>query len=484
MDGADVAKRNTSKCCWMVLNAQVYDVTSYLDQHPGGAAILLAQGGRDATIEFSRIHSPDVLQYLPTGSLLGPIDTSTIGALAPPTNEEALRSLPTGEGLRHLSKCVVTGDFEVAAKMMLPARSWSYVSSSSNSGLSMAANLDSWSAVRFRPRVLRDVQTVSTVSSILGHRCPFPFYISPMGILGRAHANAEVELVRGFRRSGIHGVISTVSTKTTEEIASSLTEALERHDDSRDVSAAPQLHFQLYTSPDREAAIKLIHRVKAAGFRSLWVTVDTPVLGKRTIDRRQLAEEALAMGSDEQARAAGLGIVTHVRQNQVSASLAWTDLEWIKKEWGGPLVVKGIQCAEDAKLAMDYGCQGILLSNHGGRQLHSAPDALSTLLEIRAYCPEVLGNLEVFVDGGLRDGADVLKALCLGAKGVGVGRPFFYALAAYGTRGVERCIEILAEELATAMRLVGITSLDQVHPDLVNARRLANEIWRPLDSRL
>jgi L-lactate dehydrogenase (cytochrome) len=341
----------------------------------------------------------------------------------------------------HISRCVIADDFEPIAKKVLPAAPWSYVSSYSNSGLSMAANLGSWSKITFRPRVLRNVHTVATASSILGYPSPLPFFVVPMGILGRAHANGELDLVKGFARSGIHGVISTVATKPADEIAASLTGALQPLGLNRDDPSASQLHFQLYVPSDRDLAIGIIRRAKSAGYRTLWVTVDTAVLGKRTIDRRQLVNAALAVGLEEQASDAGLGILTHVPQGQIQSSLVWDDLKWIKKEWGGPLVVKGIQCAEDAKIAMEHGCEGILLSNHGGRQLHSAPDALSTLLEIREYCPEVLEKLEVFVDGGLRDGADVLKALCLGAKAVGVGRPFFYALAAYGKSGVERCVD-------------------------------------------
>lgn len=341
----------------------------------------------------------------------------------------------------HISQCVVADDFEPIAQKVLPAPAWSYVSSYSNSGHSMAANLGSWSTITFRPRVLRDVDTVSTASSILGHPSPLPFFVGAMGLLGRAHANGELDLVKGFARSGIHGLISTVSTKPADEIAASLTGALDRLGLDRDDPSSSQLHFQLYVPSDRAVGISTIRRAKAAGYRTLWVTVDTAVLGKRTIDRRQLVKDALALGLEEQASIAGLGIRTHVNPGQMNASLMWDDLAWIKKEWDGPLVLKGIQCAEDAKTAMEHGCDGILLSNHGGRQLHSAPDALSTLLEIREYCPEVLEKLEVFVDGGLRDGADVLKALCLGAKAVGVGRPFFYALAAYGTPGVERCVD-------------------------------------------
>lgn len=348
----------------------------------------------------------------------------------------------TGGGSPHISQLVTADDFEDAARAVLPARSWSYVSSSSNSGVSMAANLASWSSISFRPRVLRDVRAVDTRTSFLGHRTPLPFFIAPMGILGRAHEEAEVELVRGLLRSGLHAVVSTMSTRSTEEIVNALENELRTRGSSLEAGTPPpRLHFQLYTPPDRAAATKLIRRAREAGFGSLWITVDTPVLGKRTVDRRQLAEDALAIGLEDEAAAASLGIRTHVPPNQISSSLGWEDIRWIREEWRGPLVIKGIQCAEDARLAMEYGCQGILLSNHGGRQLHSAPDSLSTLLEIREYCPEVLDELEVYVDGGLRDGSDVLKALCLGATGVGVGRPFFYALATHGARGVERCID-------------------------------------------
>ena len=201
---------------------------------------------------------------------------------------------------------------------------------------------------------------------------------------------------------------------------------------------------------DRKKAIELMHIVKRCGYKGLWITVDTPILGKRTADRYLQAEEALAVGLAEESTAEwetggdnafAPAMGGRPVQGQLSPHTTWEDLEWIRKEWDGHIVLKGIQCADDAKLAMDYGCDGILLSNHGGRQMHTAPSALMTLLEIRTYCPEVLGKLEVFLDGGLRDGNDVLKALCLGATAVGVGRPFLYALGAYGAKGVERCVD-------------------------------------------
>ncbi len=178
--------------------------------------------------------------------------------------------------------------------------------------------------------------------------------------------------------------------------------------------------------------------------------MDTPVLGKA--DRRYTAagrgearfRPAGAASCSEAGGSrtrSGVASGGRVGSGQLSANLTWEDIKWIRKEWEGPIVLKGIQNADDAKRAVEYNCHGILLSNHGGRQLHSAPSALMTLLEIRTYHPEILGKIEIFLDGGLRDGADILKALCLGATAVGIGRPFLYALAAYGSEGVERCAE-------------------------------------------
>ncbi|KAI1136444.1 hypothetical protein F5Y05DRAFT_108623 [Hypoxylon sp. FL0543] len=507
LNAAEVAKHNTTSSCWIVINSKVYDVTPYLDQHPGGAAILVKQGGRDATSEFRKVHSPDVLEYLPAGSYLGDMDPAAVaslstvsssGSAASSASSSSSSSSPaptpsassTVNGPPHIAHCITADDFEAAAKGVLSHNALSYVSSSANSGLSLAGNLSSWARITYRPLVLRGVQHVSPRTAIFGHASPFPFYLSAMGQLGRSHPGGEVEFVRGLARRGAHGLISTESTQTMEDIAAALTDEQQKlagkagPRDPADEFPPSVLHFQLYCHAKRSITLSRIHRAKAAGFKSLWVTVDTPVLGKRTGDRRIQASEALELGLEQAAEQAGFGRRSHAAPDHFAPSLSWVDIAWIKEEWGGPLVLKGVQCAEDARLALRHGCAGVLLSNHGGRQAHAAPDALTTLLEIRAYAPEVLGKLEVFVDGGLRDGADVLKAICLGATAVGVGRPFFYALAAYGARGVERCIDILAEELDMSMRLVGITSLDEARPERVNATRLLNEMWRPEKSRL
>jgi L-lactate dehydrogenase (cytochrome) len=237
------------------------------------------------------------------------------------------------------------------------------------------------------------------------------------------------------------------------------------------------------------------------GFKALVVTVDTPVLGKREEDERYMAEleheagvlliprtgEWLGATRDKEERVLRGGID--------SSSLNWDDLVWMREAWGntGPFVLKGIQTAEDAKKAVDLGIDGIYLSNHGGRQLDCAPSSIKTLLEIRRFCPEIIGKIEIYMDGGFRRGQDVVKALCLGATAVSCGRPFMYALGVYGTEGVLKVIQrkcsnflpyedlylhevVLSDEVETTLRLLGVTSLDQLSPDFVNTTMLDWEI--------
>lgn len=355
-------------------------------------------------------------------------------------------SADTSKELPHLTLCVSCPDFEKAAKAVLPHKSFVYASTSANTGKSLKSNLEDWERITFRPRVMRNVGDIDTRRSIFGHSSPYPFYISPMGTLGAIHPEAEPEMVRGAVRKGIHMVVSTASTKTSEQIMQACVDEQARLQNS----SPTKLFYQYYIPVDRKKAIGLMHAAKRAGYKGLWITVDTPVLGKRTADRVLQAEEAMAVGLQEESTASweagdentfAPAIGGRPASGQLSPHTTWEDLQWIRKEWDGPIVLKGIQCAEDAKLAYEYGCDGILLSNHGGRQMHTAPSSLMTLLEIRTYCPHVIGKLEIFLDGGLRDGSDVLKALCLGATAVGVGRPFMYALGAYGSQGVERCVD-------------------------------------------
>lgn len=349
----------------------------------------------------------------------------------------------TKQSPAHLALCCTTQDFETAAKEVLSEKSWVYVSSSANSGASLKSNVEDWSRINFRPRIMRSVSSLDTKKSIMGVSGQYPFFVSAMGTLGSAHPGAEPLLVRGATRKGLHTVVSTATTKPLEEIMDAHVDE-QRHLNNQSSS---KLFFQFYMPVDRNKAKSLIDRVKAAGYQSLWVTVDTSTLGKRTADRYLQAQEALAQNTQYVVRDTaaendfGPAFGGRPVPGYLDPGLNWDDLAWISQEWNGPIVLKGIQSVEDVKLAVQHGVQGVLLSNHGGRQIHSAPSALMTLLEIRTYYPEAFDRLEIFVDGGLRDGADVLKALCLGATAVGVGRPYYYAMAAYGIEGVEKCTD-------------------------------------------
>lgn len=381
---------------------------------------------------------------------MGELDPTTARALNAPKSSDAPAVAASSTEVVPLSLCVRAADFKQEAKKVLSRRSWIYITSSANSGQSLQDNVDSWSRVLFRPRVFRNVATVSTWTSILGQRSIVPFFVAPMGTMGMTHPNAEPEMLRGAISKGVHAVLSTASTKPLESIME-FYEADLAKTGGKDKNPS-RLFFQLYIPEDRSKAIQLVRKVREAGYKGLFITVDTAVLGKRTEDRRKQAEEALEDGEDHSGVQQPIG--TDGNENpfapavgarpvagSISPMINWEDLEWIRKEWPGPIVLKGIQTAEDAKLAAENDCQGILLSNHGGRQQPTAPSALATLLEIRAYCPEVLEKMEVYLDGGLYDGADIIKALALGATAVGIGRPFLYAMAAYGSKGVARLID-------------------------------------------
>jgi L-lactate dehydrogenase (cytochrome) len=256
-----------------------------------------------------------------------------------------------------------------------------------------------------------------------------------------AHEDGELCLARGAARKNIPYCVSTYASISHQDLMAEL--------QSQGKGKSGCLFFQLYVARQKERTLELIALARALGFRALVITVDTPVVGKREEDERYQAEVEYDMGADrprtaDPSPASGdLAVLRGVH----SVSLNWRDLQWIREAWGdaGHVIVKGIQTAEDAKRATAIGVDGIYLSNHGGRQIDDGPSAIRTLLEIRAYCPEILSSkTKIYLDGGVRRGADILKALSLGATAVALGRPFLYALGAYGTDGVVQAIQSLS----------------------------------------
>ena len=226
--------------------------------------------------------------------------------------------------------------------------------------------------------------------------------------------------------------------------------------------------FQLYVNKDRAQTSKLLRSLPDS-VRAIFVTVDAATAGKREADERVRSDESLytPMSGAKAKNDKKGGALGRIMGTYIDPSLNWEDLKWLRQETKLPIVVKGIMSVEDAVFCAEAGVDGIVISNHGGRNLDTAPPSLRTLLQLHLTHPEILTRLEVFIDGGVRRGTDILKALCLGAKAVGMGRPFLYSLN-YGEEGVAHLIDIMKDELVTAMKLVGITELGQVGPDYLD----------------
>jgi L-lactate dehydrogenase (cytochrome) len=340
-----------------------------------------------------------------------------------------------------LSHCMSLDDIEKAAERIIPRNAWTYFHSAADSLRSYDNNRDDWKKVMLRPRTMRNVQRVDMQRTMFGHKCQLPFFIAPAARAKVVHEDGELCLARGAAKYGIGYCPSTYSTIEHEDLAKAFTAEYEE-------SKGGALFFQLYVAKKKERTIELITMARRLGFKALVVTVDSPVVGKREEDERYRAELSTAAGEDsallEWMNPGKLqGEDAPVLRGHHSSTLNWDDLPWIKEAWGwpqtGPIALKGIQTAEDAALSAQYGIDAIYLSNHGGRQCDDAPSSIQTLLEIRRFYPEILRQMEIYLDGGIRRGADVLKALCLGATGVSLGRPFMYSVA-YGDQGVERVI--------------------------------------------
>lgn len=323
-------------------------------------------------------------------------------------------------------------EFEAAARQGLSKKAWVFYSSATDSLASLQQNRLDWTRIRLRPRVLRNVGRVSMRSTFMGHDSDLPFFIAPAAQARQGHPDGELCLARGAARHNIPYCTSTYSSVAHKELSACL--AAENQGGA--------LTFQLYVPVAKPNASFLIRDAIKLGFKALVLTVDSPVIGKREEDDRYKAELDHAAGINIP-RSLSTEDNAPIVRGAHSSTLEWNDLSWIREQWGntGPVILKGIQTVEDAVMAAEAGIDGIYLSNHGGRQMDYAPSSISTLLEIRKYRPDLLKKMEFYLDGGVSRGSDVLKALALGARAVGLGRPFLYALSAYGTDGVCKLIE-------------------------------------------
>ncbi|KAB8215086.1 FMN-dependent dehydrogenase [Aspergillus novoparasiticus] len=391
-------------------------------------------------------------------------DMGTTPVFSP--NEIHSSETSPGNSSNSLLRSVVNlNDFETAASQILPARSFAFFKSGAEDEETVAWNCDSWYNIRFCPRVLRPIRSIDLTTSILGTTYSAPFFICPAGGSKLAHPTGDLTFTQAAGKNGILHWVPNNTGCGQKQLADARTET-------------QTLYWQIYPMEDLSVTEKEIKDAIDLGYRAFALTVDAIHVGKRERDLRLIIKEEEELGANQEDDDTGFSGGPTVPRSQVFTDFDWKSaVSWMRKITDLPIAIKGIQSWEDAALCMKHGVHP-WLSNHGGRQLEGAPSALDTLLEIRRNCPDVIRHCDVIVDGGIRRGTDIVKALALGARGVGLGRPFLYALA-FGKPGVNKAIKILENEVTTTMALLGVTSIDQLSPDYVNVDTLNFRNKRP-----
>ncbi|UXN07859.1 alpha-hydroxy acid oxidase [Bartonella sp. HY761] len=365
-------------------------------------------------------------------------------------------------------------DFKKAAKRRVPKMFFDYADSGAWTESTYRANEDDFKQIKLRQKVLVDMTGRSLQSEMIGQKVAMPVALAPTGLCGMQHADGEILAAQAAEEFGVPFTLSTMSICSIEDVRSSTTKPF---------------WFQLYVMRDRDFVTNLIERAKAANCSALVLTLDLQILGQRHKDLRnglsapprftpkhimQMAmrpkwcfdmlktQRRTFRNIDGHAKGVSdLSSLSAWTAEQFDPKLNWQDVEWIKNKWGGPLILKGILDADDAHKAAESGADALIVSNHGGRQLDGASSTISILPEI---INAVGSKIEVHLDGGIRSGQDVLKALALGAKGTYIGRPFLYGLGANGKQGVRQVLDIIAKELDITMALCGkqkVTDLDE-----------------------
>ncbi|KAL6898170.1 FMN-dependent dehydrogenase domain-containing protein [Trichoderma evansii] len=463
LTGSDVAKHADEKSCWVIIHGKAYDVTEFLPEHPGGEEIILKYAGKDATEEFDPIHPRDTLdKYLEKSKHLGPVDMSTVvQEVKQEDPEEAERQQRIAE-MPALSQCFNLHDFEAIARRTMKKTAWGYYSSAADDEITMRENHSAYHRIWFRPQILVDVSNIDLSTTMLGTKVNAPFYVTATALGKLGHPEGEVILTRAAHKHNVVQMIPTLASCSFDELV--------------DAKQGNQVQWlQLYVNKDRSITKKIVQEAERRGCKGLFITVDAPQLGRREKDMRLKFTDS---GSNVQK-----GHKTDTSQGAARAistfidpSLSWADIPWFQSITKMPIILKGVQRVEDVLRAAEAGVQGVVLSNHGGRQLDFARSGIEILAETMPVLRQhgLDKKIDVFVDGGVRRGTDILKALCLGAKGVGIGRPFLYAMSTYGQAGVERVMQLLKDEMEMNMRLIGAAKIEDLHPGLLDTRSLFN----------
>ena len=368
-------------------------------------------------------------------------------------------------------------DLRVLAEKRVPRMFYDYADSGSWTEGTYRANENDFHAIQLRQRVAVNMENRSTATTMVGVPTHMPVSIAPVGLTGMQHADGEIHAAMAAKKFGIPFTLSTMSICSIEDIA--------QH------TQAP-FWFQLYMMRDRDAMARMIERCKVAQCSALVLTLDLQVIGQRHKDIKNglsapprptlrnilnlLTKPRWCMGMAGTSRRSFGNLIGHVKNvsdmsslaawtnEQFDPRLSWPDIEWVKKQWGGKLILKGIMDAEDARLAVQSGADAIVVSNHGGRQLDGAPSSIRALPGIVAA---VGSDIEVWMDGGIRSGQDVLKAWALGARGTMIGRAMVYGLGAMGEAGVTKALQIIHKELDVTMAFCGHTNIQNVNRDIL-----------------
>ncbi len=382
---------------------------------------------------------------------------------------------------RRLATAANTDDLRRIAKRRLPGGVFDYIDGGAEDERTMRANREAFSNYRFKPRVLRDVSAVDTSVSVLGKTIPLPLVLAPTGFTRIADPQGELAVARAAQRAGLPYTLSTLSTRSIEEVAAA-------NGDGR-------RWFQVYVWKDKGLLRDMVDRAAAADYEALVITVDTANLGRRERDVRRgfelppklglgtildgavhpswtwrfvraepirFANIASSSAATDQPEGSSAVNLAETFATQFDARLSWDDIDWFRSVWNGPIVIKGIQTVDDARIAADVGVDAVALSNHGGRQLDDAPAALDLVAPV---ADAVGGRVEIICDGGVRRGSDIVKAVALGATACMAGRAYLYGLAAGGELGVDKVLDLFAGDVRRTMALLGASTVKELSGD-------------------
>jgi 4-hydroxymandelate oxidase len=336
-----------------------------------------------------------------------------------------------------LDELISLGHVEAAAEMQVAHGAWARIQGGAADEITLRWNREAWQQIRLRPRILNDVSMLDTRVNLLGQELPFPILLAPTGAQALIRSNGDLEVASGAAAAGATLVISSSASLRVEEVA--------RH-------ASGPVWFQLYVQRDRSFTKDLVQRAEESGCRALCVTIDSPTHGARY--REQQAKSDLPVRE----------LPNLPSKSYLDPTLTWHDIDWLLSFARTPVLLKGILNANDAETAVKAGVAGIIVSNHGARNLDTTPSTAEALLPI---VERLEGRIPVIVDGGIRRGTDILKALALGATAVQIGRPYLYGLGVAGAEGVARVVRILRDEFESAMLLAGCWSLTSINRSLI-----------------